>query len=81
MRARTGSAFEVAPDVFGELLDRLVATCRLFAHRHQHDVVEVAAQPPPQPLGLSLARPAHGLGREPLARRAVSASLDVERCD
>src|SRR5689334_19725411 len=36
--------FQMPPDVFGKLLDRLVASLRFFAQRHQHDVVEIAPQ-------------------------------------
>ena len=53
-----GQRFQVTPEVFGELLDRLIAALGFFAQRHQHDVVEIAAQPPPQTLEAALARPA-----------------------
>ncbi|MCG3159887.1 MAG: hypothetical protein JMDDDDMK_00912 [Acidobacteria bacterium] len=35
-------AFQVAADVFRKLFDRLVASLRLLAHRHQHDIVQIA---------------------------------------
>src|SRR6201988_4313840 len=35
---------EMAPDILGELLDGGVTAVRLFAQRHQNNVVEVAAQ-------------------------------------
>ncbi len=39
-----GTAFEMIADVFGELLHGSVAAVRLFAQRHQDDLVEIARE-------------------------------------
>ena len=44
-------AVPVAADVLGEERDAAVAPGRLLAERQRHDAVQVAAQPPPQPVG------------------------------
>src|SRR5690348_4506631 len=39
-----GTAFQIAPDVFGELFDGEIAAVRLLAQCHENDVVKVASQ-------------------------------------
>src|SRR5579862_662635 len=39
-----GTALQIAPDVFRELLDRKIAAVRFLAQRHEDDVVEIAGQ-------------------------------------
>ncbi len=54
---------EVPPNVRRELLDRAVAPRRILAHRHQHDVVEVAGQSALELGGTAVPGPAHRLRR------------------
>ena len=61
-------AFEVAANVLRELLDRRIATLRVFSHRHQNNVVEIAFEAPAQSRRFAVPRRAHRLGRDGRSR-------------
>ena len=57
-------ALEMALQVRQQVAGRRVAPLRILPHRHQHDVVEVASQPPPQLFRRTVARDAHPRRRQ-----------------
>ena len=46
---------QVAAEILGKLLGGRVPALRLLAQRHQNDVVNIARQTPPQPVGAPFA--------------------------
>ena len=58
-----GFAVQIALDIAGHLLRGAVAALRLLAHRHQHDVVQIAAKSAAQPADGGAARFGDARGR------------------